>query len=163
MRSGVIPWRCFKPWAPKAPKPIAVAAELCLSIGYIQHRLSRTYKSACFPQKSRTRASSCAGKKRRWGHECIGMRSSCWALVSSITDILHSHTSLASSNLHFKKMGKSQKKTGKGRLDKYYKLAKCVYPLYYSIIVFTTHYLGSKAIELVQLSSWFSWTRSILF
>ena len=24
-------------------------------------------------------------------------------------------------------MAKSQKKTGKGRLDKYYKLAKCVY------------------------------------
>lgn len=162
MRSGVIPWRCFKPWAPKAPKPIAVAAELCLSIGYIQHRLSRTYKSACFPQKSRTRASSCAGKKRRWGHEY-------WYAFKLLGAHFFNHWYFTQPHKSrffkpsFQKMGKSQKKTGKGRLDKYYKLAKCVYPLYYSIIVFTTHYLGSKAIELVQLSSWFSWTRSILF
>ena len=48
-------------------------------------------------------------------------------------------------------MGKAQKKTGKGRLDKYYKLAKYVLRIlnHRRLIPFT----GSKVIVLVPLSN----------
>jgi hypothetical protein len=50
-------------------------------------------------------------------------------------------------------MGKGQKKTGKGRLDKYYKLAKCVSDPKTMLYVPDERRLGSKATVLVQPSS----------
>lgn len=64
-------------------------------------------------------------------------------------------------------MGKTQKKTGKGRIDKYYKLAKCVStPFYYPTLDSDRLLLGppilpeSKAIELVPLSNLSNSTKS---
>jgi hypothetical protein len=58
-------------------------------------------------------------------------------------------------------MGKAQKKTGKGRLDKYYKLAKCVF---FSLsALFCTHffireqgYRARSAFKLIQLNKKYS-------
>lgn len=62
-------------------------------------------------------------------------------------------------------MGKAQKKTGKGRLDKYYKLAKCVIS---SLFVYTWHstpfreqgYRARSAFKLIQLNKKYSFLES---
>ena len=61
-------------------------------------------------------------------------------------------------------MGKVQKKTGKGRLDKYYKLAK--YVLFLLPVKFVDEFCSlseSKGIEHVRLSSSFNSTKSTRF
>ena len=50
-------------------------------------------------------------------------------------------------------MGKSQKKTGKGRLDKYYKLAKYVSYILDHLAIESIPSTGSKAIVLVPPSN----------
>lgn len=58
-------------------------------------------------------------------------------------------------------MGKAQKKTGKGRIDKYYKLAKSdnLFPSIYNPIL--TIYLENKDTERVQRSNWFNSTKNM--
>lgn len=46
--------------------------------------------------------------------------------VGTIYQMKNSKTKFCSPSSSFAAMGKAQKKTGKGRLDKYYKLAKLV-------------------------------------
>ena len=60
-------------------------------------------------------------------------------------------------------MGKAQKKTGKGRLDKYYKLAKYVLYIIGHLAVHWIFFAESKVIALVLPSNSFSWTKNIPF
>jgi len=63
-------------------------------------------------------------------------------------------------------MGKAQKKTGKGRLDKYYKLAKYVEPLHTSYNLLTVlprreqGYRARSAFKLIQLNKKFTFLES---
>jgi predicted rRNA methylase YqxC with S4 and FtsJ domains len=70
----------------------------------------------------------------------------------------------SSKSLH--EMGKAQKKTGKGRLDKYYKLAKYVWSLHpgYNHLAVTSRreqgYRARSAFKLIQLNKKFSFLES---
>lgn len=60
-------------------------------------------------------------------------------------------------------MGKAQKKTGKGRLDKYYKLAKYVSGSRNSITIHLIEFSENRVTELDLLSSSFNSTRNSPF